>query len=124
MPRLTSLAGAAVAASAAATVDGELALPSFWGSSMVLPRDVPLSLWGTDTPGSNVSVVWGGDTFPATAPARSPDGRFEVALPATNVSVVPQSLVVQSTSGSTITLSDIVVGDVFVCSGCVRWVLA
>ena len=128
---ITTAASAAVAAPIAAgtaaqhlgvsssSASGELALPSFWGSSMVLPRDVPLTLWGTDAPGSNVTVAWSGKSFPAIAPARATDGRFEVPLPASNLSVVPQSLVVQSTSGSTITLSDIVVGDVFVCSGCV-----
>ncbi len=100
-------------ASAAA---GTLALPSFWGSSMVLPRGTPLVLWGTDTPGANVTVTYAGGTWHASQPAGA-DGRFQVALPASNATTAPQNVVVASTSGDTITLSDVVVGDVYVCSG-------
>jgi sialate O-acetylesterase len=88
-----------------------LSLPSFWGSSMVIPRGQPVVLWGIDAPGANVTVTYAGGTWHAAQSAGA-DGRFEVTLPAANATTTPQSVVVVSTSGAAITLSDVVVGDV------------
>ena len=92
-----------------------LELPPYWASSMVLQRGVNLTLWGIDTPGSTVTATWHAEKF--TSKPAAADGRFEIALPASNVSVIPTTLQLQSSSGEALTLEDIVVGDVYVCSG-------
>jgi sialate O-acetylesterase len=101
--------------SAASAVRAALTLPTHFASSMVLQRGAPIVFWGRDTPGESVSVTYRGAALPpATADAT---GRFAVTLPALPANATPDLISITSSSGSAATLSDVVVGDVFVCSG-------
>lgn len=82
---------------------------------MVIQRGVPYPLWGLDsTPGSTVTVTYGGIDYKSIADAT---GRFSVSLPAEPASTIPSTIVIVSTSGGAVTLSDILVGDVYLESG-------
>ncbi len=84
-------------------------LPSVIGSDMVLQRDAPVPIWGWTTPGTNVTVRFAGQTKTAKAGA---DGRWEVRLDPLRASDKPRDMVIDS-----ITLTNILVGEVWLCSG-------
>jgi sialate O-acetylesterase len=87
----------------------EIMLPSVIASDMVLQRDMPLPIWGWTTPGSNVTVRFAGQTKTAKAGA---DGRWDVRLDALPASGKPREMVI-----NLITLTNILVGEVWLCSG-------
>ena len=99
----------------AASAHAALTLPTHFASSAVFQRGAPITFWGRDTPGSSVAVTYRGAALPpATADAT---GRFAVTLPALPANATPDVISITSSSGSAATLADVVVGDVFVCSG-------
>lgn len=79
----------------------------------VLQRDQPVRLWGTVSPGERIEITFGKRHVAATAGA---DGRWKAILP-------PQAgggtyvLAARSALGRRQTLTDIAIGDVFLCSG-------
>ncbi|NNE90902.1 MAG: sialate O-acetylesterase [Verrucomicrobiales bacterium] len=105
---LTLLALAATGAQA------ELKLPSIIGDHMVLQRDqAPLPIWGWAAPGTEVTVEIAGQKVSGKA---GDDGRWEVKLAALKTNA--DGLGMKITAGSeTISLKDILVGEVWVCSG-------
>lgn len=98
----------------ATNVQSTLLLPSYWGSSMVIEADHPNMLWGLDTPGSAISVTAFGGTYNTTADST---GKFTVTLAEQPVSTTPVSITITSSSGSAITLEDVLVGWTFIMSG-------
>lgn len=103
---LLALLGSAAPALAAPRLDGAI------GEHAVLQRDQPIDLRGTATPGETVMISLAGRSVSVTA-AR--DGRFTARLPALPAGG-PYELSVAAPSGATL-LGDILVGDVFLCSG-------
>jgi sialate O-acetylesterase len=69
---------------------------------------------GTARPGERIIGTLGSDRAAATA---MPDGTFRVGFPARGGSAEPLTLTVTDAGGSAVTVSDIVVGDVWLCSG-------
>ena len=86
-------------------------LPALVGSHMVLQRDAPVPVWGWAAPGEQVVVTFRGHDYPA-APAAT--GRWQVALPATPAGG-PYNLIIKGQN--TITIEDVLVGDVWLASG-------
>ncbi|MEI9904819.1 MAG: hypothetical protein WDN06_13260 [Asticcacaulis sp.] len=103
-----SLAALPVVASAAA--------PQFahvFTDHAVLQRSAPIHIWGTATPNAAVTVSLNtGETFTATADGT---GRWAGDLPPVHAGG-PFSLSAVDSEGTT-TLNDILIGDVFLCSG-------
>ncbi len=93
-------------------VAAELSVSSLFGSHMVLQRDAVVPVWGTATPGSQITVAIAGHSVTAAA---DPAGRWRAELPALVVGG-PHVLLV-SGDGARIELEDVLVGDVWVCSG-------
>jgi len=92
----------------------EVRLPNVLGDHMVLQRDKPVKIWGWAAPGEPVTVTLAGREAKSTAAA---DGRWEVALPALKANSVPLELAVRGASGPPLVVKDILVGEVWVCSG-------
>jgi len=90
----------------------ELKLPAIIGDHMVLQQKQADRLWGWDTPGTNISVTFAGQTYNATAAA---DGRWMVTLAPQPANENPQTLTIQGTSKRELT--DILIGEVWMCSG-------
>ncbi len=104
-----------IAVFAALAVDharAEVAMPAFFSDHAVLQRDKPLPIWGTAVPGESVEVSLGAQKGTAKAGA---DGRWRITLAAQPISKEPLSLTVKGSN--TLTKSDILLGDVFLCSG-------
>lgn len=92
---------------------GELTVPSFFSEHMVLRKAAKVPVWGKATPGLTVTVTLGKKT--AKAPA-GPDGKWRVDLNLADVGPEPQVLVIQA--GKTqLTISDVLVGEVWLASG-------
>ena len=79
----------------------------------VLQRDKPINVWGDASPSETLSVSLGSQTASAQADER---GRWHATLPATSAGG-PYELVVRTQSGQDQTVSDVLVGDVWLCSG-------
>jgi sialate O-acetylesterase len=101
------LAGMGSSLAAQATVR----LPALVGDHMVVQRDAPVPVWGWAAPGEPVTVTFRGKTYAAT-PAAS--GRWQVLLPATPAGG-PYAMRIKGQN--TLTIQDILVGDVWLASG-------
>ena len=78
-----------------------------------MQRGKPIPVWGTAGAGDEVTVVLAGHEASARADA---SGRWTATLPALAAGG-PFSLDVRTGSGAARTVSDVLVGDVFLCSG-------
>ncbi len=96
---------------AVSVVRAEVRLPAVIGDHMVLQTGRPVPIWGWDAPGTEVTVSIGDTTATAEADA---SGRWCVLLPAMPAGG-PVAMTVQGTT--TVTLSDVLVGEVWICSG-------
>lgn len=107
---LCLLAISFVCSTTAATAEVKLA--SIFSDEMVLQRDMPVPVWGWDLPGQKVTVTFGDQTKTATADA---DGRWQIKLDKLRANEKGQPLHVSGEN--TVTLKDILVGEVWICSG-------
>jgi len=89
-----------------------LHLPSVFGDNMVLQQNQRVPVWGWAKPGTDVTVKFAGQVKHARAGS---DGRWEVSLNSLKASSSPADLVVEA--GETRTLTNILVGEVWLCSG-------
>lgn len=80
---------------------------------MVIQSDSPIRVWGTANAGEPVSVTLGSDESTAKT---AENGRWEVTLPPRSSSETPIDMKVEG-GGGAIQFTDILVGDVWVCSG-------
>ena len=96
----------------ASVARAELKLPTIIGDHMVLQQKQADPIWGWDTPGTKVTVTFAGQTKTAVAGS---DGKWTVKLDPLPANATPQKLVIVGTSQKII--SDVLVGEVWVCSG-------
>lgn len=102
-----------VAALPAAASAAELKLARVFSDHMMLQRGREIPVFGRAAPGAEVSVQLGKSKASAVA---GKDGRFVVRLPAQSASAAPQELSAKSGQES-IAIADVLVGDVWLCSG-------
>lgn len=95
----------------ALNVSAEIRLPHVFGSHMVLQREKPIIVWGWAQPGETVTVQL--DSTQQTTQAND-KGEWKVTLPAMEAGG-PYELTVSGSS--TIKLEDVMVGEVWLCSG-------
>ena len=93
-------------------VQGKVVLPSILSDNMVLQQQSEVKLWGTAAAGSTVTVTpgWGG-SYTAKA---GEGGEWEVKLP-TPKAGGPYSI--EFSDGETTTLNNVLIGEVWLCSG-------
>ena len=94
-----------------ATLSASVKLPSIVGDGMVLQRDQALKIWGWADAGESVVVSFRGETYQTTTAST---GEWQVTTKPMTAGG-PDSMVIRGTNE--ITLQDIFVGDVWVCSG-------
>ena len=92
----------------------DVKLPAVIGSHMVLQRDHPVPVWGWAAPRESVSVHFAGTTSDTKA---DQSGRWQVILPKLAANSQPQSMHIEGSSGSQIELKDILIGEVWFCTG-------
>ena len=79
----------------------------------VLQRDKPIPVWGLTSPSAEVGVAFAGTSAHATADA---SGNWHTELPPMSAGG-PFELTATSSTGQTQTVKDVMVGDVYLCSG-------
>jgi sialate O-acetylesterase len=94
-----------------AVARAELTLPSIFSDNMVLQRDEPIPVWGWDEPGTKVMVTLGVVTANATA---DDNGYWLAELPPVRAGG-PYRLLIDGTRD--LVLANVLVGDVWLCSG-------
>src|ERR1041385_8830889 len=87
-------------------------LPAVIGDHMAIQRDQPVPIWGWADPGEQVTVRMAGQEKKVAAAA---DGKWRVGLDPLRPGG-PHEIIVQS-SGNTVTIHDVLVGEVWLCSG-------
>ena len=109
-----------VAAAAPADDDPKPFLHGLFSDHMVLQRDVPVPVWGWAEPGQKVNVAFAGKSAEAVAGA---DGKWTARL---GPSPAGGPFTLEVTGPKTATLQDVLVGDVWICSGQsnMEWVVA
>jgi len=90
----------------------DVKMPAIFGDHMVLQRDAGVPLWGTADAGEKITVTAGSDKAETTA---GQDGNWSVKLEKLPASTTPVDVTVAGKN--TITFHDVLVGDVWVCSG-------
>ena len=96
----------------AASSHADVKMPAIFGNHMVLQQDIKIPVWGIADPGEAVTVKLGDKAAKTKA---GPDGKWRVDLDKVATSSTPLTMIV--TGKSTLTFEDVLVGDVWVCSG-------
>lgn len=90
----------------------EIVLPAVIGSGMVLQRDMEVPVWGKAAGGETVTVEFADQAVTTRADA---EGRWMAKLAPMAASHAPRSMTIRG--GNTIVLDNILVGEVWICSG-------
>lgn len=112
MMSFAGILGALALAGSPASLLADVKLPSVLNSHMVLQRDVPIPVWGWADAGEKVTVSLGGASATAIADA---NGAWKVSLPAMKADGKAYAMTVAGKN--TLTLEDILIGEVWVGSG-------
>ncbi len=91
-----------------------LQVSSMFGDHAVLQRELPVPVWGRSRPGTTVTIEFSGQKKTATA---GQDGKWMAQLDPLSASATPQEMVIGDDAGNKVTLKDILVGEVWICSG-------
>lgn len=105
----------------ATPTQAQLRPAALFQDGVVLQRDAEVPVWGWAEAGTEVTVSIDGQSRTATATA---SGRWEVSLPSMTAGG-PHTLTVRG-DGDTLEVRDVLVGDVWICSGQsnMEWVVA
>lgn len=94
------------------SANAKILLPQILGNDMVLQRDKPINIWGFGATGEKVTVNFAGQTKTTVTDDK---GNWIVVLSSLKTSATPQKMTI---SGSNkIVLNNILVGEVWLCSG-------
>ena len=97
---------------AATPLRADVKLSPLFGDHMVLQQGMAVPVWGMAAAGEEVTVSFGGQNVTATA---DDSGKWTAKLAALEASAKPAPLTVKGKN--TITVNDVLVGEVWVCSG-------
>jgi sialate O-acetylesterase len=97
-----------------ASAHADIRLPSILSSNMVLQQQSRLKLWGWGEPYEKITVTtsWDNKTYPETKPNGNASWRLNITTPAAGG---PYTITIKGRN--TIVLSNILIGEVWVCSG-------
>lgn len=94
-------------------VFAQLSMPSIFTDGMVLQRSKPIHFWGKGMPGNTVEIVFANKVKKTIV---KNDSTWSLIFKKQKANSVPQSI--QITSGEdNITLSNILIGDLWLCIG-------
>jgi len=99
-----------------------LTLPRVFADHLVFQREVPVPIWGWAEPNAAVTVAFSGQTKSVAA---GPDGKWRVTLDRMPANAGGMDLVITAGDQS-LTVRDVLVGEVWICSGQsnMEWTLA
>lgn len=91
----------------------ELIMPRLVSNGMVLQRDKKTRIWGCDAPGRDIEVAFLNDVYKTISDS---DGYFEVWLNPQPYGG-PYTMQISDDAGESIVIEDILIGEVWLCSG-------
>jgi len=94
------------------SLQADVRLPAIFGDHMVLQQEAKVPVWGTADAGEKVEVTVGNHTAGTTA---GNDGSWRVELPAFPNGSPPSTMTVKGKNS--VTFQDVLIGDVWLCSG-------
>jgi len=109
LPRVLIIVALLVAST---LVQAEVRPHGLFGDHMVLQCDTRISIWGWADPGEEVTVAFAGQRAQTQA---GTDGKWRVDLEEIVATAEPQVLTISGQN--TVTFEDVLVGDVWLCSG-------
>jgi sialate O-acetylesterase len=92
-------------------IQAKVTLPVLVSNGMVLQRDTKIRIWGWASPGEKVQVKFNKKTISTVTDS---EGNWKVSLPPMNAG---GPYIMEVKGNNTITINDILVGDVWFCSG-------
>jgi len=97
-------------------VTGKLSIANVLQSNMVVQRDKPFKVWGTAEAAAKVTVnvSWNSSDFTAIA---DQSGNWSVIIPSAAANSDPQTIKIKDDSADTLLVKNILIGDVWICSG-------
>ena len=104
-----------IAALSASVSYASVTLPDIISDNMVLQQKSDARLWGWATPGSKITVTTPWDRQAYTAKSGK-DGRWDVEVRTPEATYTPQTIAIEG-DGSSITLGNVLIGEVWLCSG-------
>jgi sialate O-acetylesterase len=110
--RTRTLAFTATLVALAFTARADLKLPAIIGDNMVLQQKQANPIWGWDTPGTEVTVTFAGQTKTAKADDK---GKWTVKLDPLPANATPAVMAIKGSTSRE--LKNILVGEVWICSG-------
>ena len=96
----------------ASVTDAKVTLPQLFQSGMVMQRGKPMPVWGKAEAGQQITIRWQKKPYTTVA---DQEGRWRIDLPKTKAGG-PYELVIGDGTDE-IRLTDVLVGDVWLCSG-------
>ena len=93
-------------------VFSQITLPKILGHNMVLQQQTKVTIWGTATAGEKISVAFARQNKKTVA---DKSGKWSVKLHPMKASFEPREMIIKGTN--TIVLKNILVGEVWLCSG-------
>ena len=91
----------------------QVVLPACFSDNMVLQQQTKVNLWGTETPGANFTILtsWNNKSYPVKADA---GGNWKIKI---STPVYGGPYTITFNDGKITTLQNILIGEVWVCSG-------
>jgi len=80
----------------------------------ILQREMDAPVWGWSKPGTKITVEFAGQKKTALT---GKDGKWLLKLAPLKANVEPQEMVISDSAGNKVTLKNILVGEVWICSG-------
>lgn len=97
-------------------VSNTISIANLLQSNMVVQRNKPFLVWGKAPAATIVTVnaSWNANGYTATT---DENGNWKVTIPPAIANASPQTLTVKATGTNAVTLNNILIGDVWICSG-------
>ena len=102
----------AVLCTALTTASANVTVSALFSNDMVLQRGKPILIYGTAAASENVTVSFNGQAPSTTADSQ---GNWQVTLTSMSANTTGQTMTI--TGNNVVTITDVVIGDVWVCSG-------
>lgn len=102
----------ALALASVSSVPADVVISKLFGDHMVLQQNQPIRIWGQAEPGEQVTAELAGKSASVKTGA---DRRWRIDLPPMKADSKAQTLTVKG--NNTITLNDVLLGEVWICSG-------
>lgn len=95
------------------TAQAQVRMPRIFSNQMVMQQNQARPIWGWAAPRERIKVDWDGTIYKTRA---DKEGKWRVELPAQRADGLPHTLSVAGKKSS-LTFSDILLGEVWICSG-------